>query len=413
MNGVWADALLTAELTLIVRTARAMVCSFAGFHINVNKMNKTLCKVLTFLRELLTNDFKRQLEIAPAFEERKLSDKPPPTDSHSAEYESLNSQIEDMYGDDMGDMEDFVSLEDKDEEFWDSLSAIKKEAANIEAAQHYRLAQNIAVAINRLGPSFLGLHDIQSLRALVIGCSLESFLGLQYGTTSLVEQNLIQLYQYRVEEARLNCLAIEICEQKKESAAQKQQQEDLYWRRGENINTLHAVLALVQQDEAALAKLKQQKPRTGLFQEALNTSQAPISLASNASPANASPSPTSNISALPLVGSASALPLAGGASALPLAGDASAIPPAGVASTLLPAGDASALLPASDASALPPAGDTSALLPASGASAPPLFNNISASLPTSNAFGPSSRGLEDTTVGGLADLPDNINYLMN
>lgn len=412
-DGVWADAFLTAALTLIVRTAGAMVRSFASFPINVSEMNRTLCKVLTFPPELLTNDFKRQLEIAPAFGERKLPDKPPPTDPHSAEDESLDSQTEDMYGDNMGDMEDFVPLEDEDEEFRDSLSAIKKEAANIKAAQHHRLARNIAVAMNRLGLPFLGPYDIKSLRAPVIACGPESFLGLQYGTASLVERNLIKLHQYRVEEARLDCLAIEICERKKESAARRQQQEDFHRRRGESVSTLRAVLALVQQNEAALAKLKQQKPRTGLLQEALNTSRAPIPLAGNASLANASPPSTSNISALPPVGGASALLPAGGASALPPAGDASAIPPAGDASTLSPAGDASAFPPAGDASALPPAGNTSALLPTSGASATPLFSNISAPLPTSNASGPSSGGLEDTTAGGLADLPDNINYLMN
>ena len=41
-DGVWADALLTAALTLIVRTAGAMVRSFTGFPINVSEMNRTL-----------------------------------------------------------------------------------------------------------------------------------------------------------------------------------------------------------------------------------------------------------------------------------------------------------------------------------------------------------------------------------
>lgn len=44
-----------------------------------------------------------------------------------------------MYGDDMRDMENFMPLKNKDEKFRDSLSAIKKEAVNIKAVQHYRL----------------------------------------------------------------------------------------------------------------------------------------------------------------------------------------------------------------------------------------------------------------------------------
>lgn len=131
---MWADALLIAVPILIIRTTGAMVRSFASFPINVSEINRTLCKVLTFLLELLINDFMRQLEIAPAFGKRKLLDKPPPTNSHSAEDESLDSQTEDMCGNDIGDIKDFVPLEDKDKEFWVSLSAIKKETANIEAA---------------------------------------------------------------------------------------------------------------------------------------------------------------------------------------------------------------------------------------------------------------------------------------
>lgn len=84
-----------------------------------------------------------------------------------------------------------------------------------------------------VGPPFLGLHDIESLRTPVITRGPDSFLRLQYGAGTFAERNAIQLHQFRVEEARLDCLALEICERKKESAAQRQQQEDYNRRRAE------------------------------------------------------------------------------------------------------------------------------------------------------------------------------------
>lgn len=93
-----------------------------------------------FSLELLTNNFKQQLKIALTFEKQKLLNEPLLTDTYSVKDKSLDFQTKNMYRDNIEDMEDFVPLKDKDEEFQISLSAIKKEAANIKAAQYYYFA---------------------------------------------------------------------------------------------------------------------------------------------------------------------------------------------------------------------------------------------------------------------------------
>ena len=101
------------------------------------------------------------------------------------------------------------------------------------------------VTMSRLSPLFLGVHDIKSLRSLVIAHGPDFFVGLQYDAGSFSEQNAIQMHQFRVEEARLDCLALEIYARKKESEECRKQVEDFHQQKAKSVNTLCVVLASV------------------------------------------------------------------------------------------------------------------------------------------------------------------------
>lgn len=65
----------------------------------------------------------------------------------------------------------------------------------------------------------MGQHNVELIRALVIALRHKSKLRRLYGMGSKIEQKFLELHQDRVEETRLDCLALEIVEWKKEVAA--------------------------------------------------------------------------------------------------------------------------------------------------------------------------------------------------
>lgn len=109
-------------------------------------------------------------------------------------------------------MLDFIDEDALAEMAW---SAIQKEAADVESAQTLRLKRSLAVAMQSLGPPFLGRHDLESIKAPVIASGGESGLGRLYGAGSRMERKALELHQDHVEEARLDCLAMEIVSEKK------------------------------------------------------------------------------------------------------------------------------------------------------------------------------------------------------
>lgn len=70
-----------------------------------------------------------------------------------------------------------------------------------------------------LGPLFLNRHNLELIKAPVIALVGEYGLGRLYKAGSRIKQKALELHQDCVEEARLDCLVIEIVEQKKEAAA--------------------------------------------------------------------------------------------------------------------------------------------------------------------------------------------------
>ncbi len=67
-------------------------------------------------------------------------------------------------------------------------------------------------------------------------------LGRLYKTGSRMEQKSLELHQDRIDEARLDCLALEIVERKKEAAARRLQSEENLAKEKEAVDALVAII---------------------------------------------------------------------------------------------------------------------------------------------------------------------------
>lgn len=94
-----------------------------------------------------------------------------------------------------------------------------EEAAKAIKAQSTRLKHFFAIAFQPFNPPFLGWHKIELIQTPVIILGSESKLGQLYKTGLKMEQKALELHQDHVEEARLDCLAMEIVEWKKKTMA--------------------------------------------------------------------------------------------------------------------------------------------------------------------------------------------------
>ena len=317
-EGLWAKAFQMVALTLIICATSVMAHSSTGFSIGVSELNRILCQVMTFPLDQLTLKMRKKLVLLLNYGEHKLSNKPPSTDLNFAKKSSSNSQTDTYSGDSMDEIEDYLAPSIKDKKLSDAWPGIQREAAIYNHTQHQCLVRNLAVAMSRLGPIFLDAHNIKLLCFPVIIHGPNSFVGLQYGAGSFSEQNAIQIHQFRVKEARLDCLALEICACKKELEERYKQVEDFYWRKVESVNTLCAVLALVKQDEAVLNKMKKENRFSSFLQKVLATSaaNAPFSTATTVFTAATVPTSTA-VPTAAAVHTAASLPTVANDSALP------------------------------------------------------------------------------------------------
>lgn len=82
-----------------------------------------------------------------------------------------------------------------------------------------------------------------------------------------MEQKSLELHQHRVEEAKLDCLALEIVERKKEAAARQLQSEENLAKEKEVVDALAAIIRQTRQDSAVASenekKLKRDKLSKG------------------------------------------------------------------------------------------------------------------------------------------------------
>lgn len=171
---------------------------------------------------------RKKLMLSLNYGEHKLPDKPLLRDPDFAEESSSDSQTDTYIDDSIGEIENYLALDDKDQKLSDAWSRIQRKAAAQNRAQDQRLVRNLAVTISWLGPLFLGVYDIKLLRSPIIVYEPDFFIGLQYGAGFFLEQNAIQIHQFRVKEAHLDCLALEICTYKKKSEKHCKQIEDFH-----------------------------------------------------------------------------------------------------------------------------------------------------------------------------------------
>lgn len=139
-------------------------------------------------------------------------------------------------------MESILGYVDEDATVHAIRPKIQREVAEIETAQINWLKRSLAVALQPLGPPFLGQHDVESIRAPVIIPGLESKLEQLYGAGSRIEQKSLELYQDQVAKARLDCLALEIVERKKEVAARQLQSEKNLAKDKEVVDALATII---------------------------------------------------------------------------------------------------------------------------------------------------------------------------
>lgn len=116
-NGLWANALYSAALSLIILTAGVIVRLFDGSSMGSSEMNRILRKVLTFPQSQLTDEFKKRLGMPLGFVDHSLPNKPPPIDPDSAKDNSSKDATDTYGGDNMGEIEDFLPAEDEDKQF--------------------------------------------------------------------------------------------------------------------------------------------------------------------------------------------------------------------------------------------------------------------------------------------------------
>ena len=175
---LWAKAIQTVALTLIICTASVMAYFSTGFSIGVSELNKVLRQVMTFLLDQLTLEIRKKLVLSFNYGEHKLLDEPPLTDPDSAKKSSLDYQTDTYGGNSMGEIEDYLAPGDKDKKLSDAWPGIQREAAAQDYTQHQRLVRNLAVIMSQLGLLFLGAHNIELLCSPVIIHGPDSFVGL-------------------------------------------------------------------------------------------------------------------------------------------------------------------------------------------------------------------------------------------
>ena len=117
------------------------------------------------------------------------------------------------------EIESILGYVDKNTVICAAWPKIKRKIAEIKAVQTNWLKHLLTVALQSFGFPFLGPHNIESIRAFMIIPRPEFKLGKLYEAGSKMKQKSLELYQNRVEEARLDCLALEIVKQKKEAVA--------------------------------------------------------------------------------------------------------------------------------------------------------------------------------------------------
>lgn len=113
---------------------------------------------------------------------------------------------------------------------------------DIEFAQTLQLKRSLTIAMQYLDPFFFGNYDLKSIKAPVITLGDKSGFGYLYEVMLKMEQKALKLYQDRVEEARLDCLLMEIVEQKKEAATCPTQSELNLQKEKEAVETFSAII---------------------------------------------------------------------------------------------------------------------------------------------------------------------------
>lgn len=257
---VWSSALHLVTLTLIARTGGTMARSSIG-SVNVSKIKKQLRVVMTF-SPLISDDVKDGLKLSYLGE--AISDKGPLLKPESDELTMDDTTVDAYGGDKVDSMPDMI---DQDALVHTAWPIIQKKAAEVESVQNLQLKQSLTAAFQPLGPFFFGRHDIESLKMPIIVPGPEFELGCLYRAGSRMKRKALELHQDRVEEARLDCLAMEIVEQKKEASARRALLELNLQKEKEAIQTLAAMIRQTQEDNAVAAennkKLKDQKEKYG------------------------------------------------------------------------------------------------------------------------------------------------------
>lgn len=90
--------------------------------------------------------------------------------------------------------------------------AIQKKVTDIKSTQTLQLKRSLTIAMQYLDPFFFGHYDLKSIKAPVIILGGKSGLGYLYEVRLKMDQKALKLHQDRVEEARLDCLLMEIVE---------------------------------------------------------------------------------------------------------------------------------------------------------------------------------------------------------
>ncbi len=176
---------------------------------------------------------------------------------------------------------------------------IQREAANVENAQNQRLKSFLAITLYPLGPPYLGCHDLESIKTLVIASSSESKLGRLNSAGSRLERKALELHQDRVEETRLDYLVMEIIKCKKAVAARQIQLDQNLAKEKEVVEMLAVMIRQSQADNVAVAannkKLKEEKEsKGGVIARALsNLSKSTEFPPTTAPPLTTAPPPTS------------------------------------------------------------------------------------------------------------------------
>lgn len=97
-----------------------MAYFLTGLSISVSEINRILHQLMTFFLDQLTLKMRKKLLFLLNYREHKLPNEFLPTDPNSAKKKSSGSQTNTYGGNNIGEIEDYLALSDKNKELSDA-----------------------------------------------------------------------------------------------------------------------------------------------------------------------------------------------------------------------------------------------------------------------------------------------------